>query len=423
MPTIEKRGNSYRVIVSDGYNSKGKKILHKKTFKKPNDMTEKKWGKEINRLAYAFEMEIQRGIIVNQTTSLEEFTAKWLKEYAEVQLQPKTLSTYKYELERKILPALGHVKLHKLTPLKILNFLNSLIKDGVRIDGKPGGYSDRTIRYQKQILSSILQQAVYWQVLPDNPCTRVKVPKNNAAQPNTKVQFLNETQVTILLEAIKSESLKYQVATHIAILCGLRIGEILGLTWDDIDFKTRTMSINKVRQRVHKIGMIVKIPKNRSSIRNISMPNTLVKLLIEYKLWQNGEKAKCGDLWSSDWTYSPWLLTQWNGAGMDYNSLTHWLVKFINRYNDEIKNNDSIPEDLKINNMLPVISFHKLRHTSATLLINKNANIKAVSSRLGHSQTSTTLNIYVHSMKCADEMSADLMDEMFSKDKKNNKIV
>lgn len=423
MPTIEKRGNSYRVVVTDGYDSNGRKILHKKTFKKPEDMTAKKWGKEINRLAYEFEMEIQRGIIVDHTTSLEKFTAKWLKEYAEVQLQPKTLSTYKYELERKILPSLGHIKLHKLTPLKILNFLNGLTKDGVRIDGKPGGYSDRTIRYQKQILSSILQQAVYWQLLPDNPCSRVKVPKNNTALPNTKVQFLNETQVIILLESIKVEQLKYQIATHIAILCGLRIGEILGLTWDDIDFKTKTMSINKVRQRVYKIGMIVKVPKNKSSIRNISMPNMLIKLLKEYKMWQNGEKAKCGDLWSSDWNETPWLLTQWNGNGMDYNALTKWLVKFIKRYNIEINKDESIPEDLKSKNMLPVISFHKLRHTSATLLINKNANIKAVSSRLGHSQTSTTLNIYVHSMKCADEMSADLMDEMFSKDKKNNKIV
>lgn len=393
MASIRKRGDSYQVTVSNGYDSKGKKITKSKTFKKPDNMTPKKWEKELNRLALEFEKEIQNGTYIDSNITLEKYSVKWLDEYAKHNLQPKTILSYKDELNNKILPALGHITLEKLTPVRILSFLNNLMEDGIRKDGRPGGYSDRTIKYQWQILSSLLQQAVYWQILPDNPCKRVKVPKNtnksNKVYSNEKVKYFNQEQILTLSEIVKYEPLKYQVAYNIALFCGLRMGEILGLTWNDIDFKNNTLSVNKSRSYIPKKGMITKEPKAKSSIRVVSMPNMLVKLLREYKLWQNGEKAKCGDLWALEWDSFPWLLTKWNGEGMHYDVLSKWLKKLITRYNKNIENDDSIPEEEKENYILPVLSFHKLRHTSATLLIGENTDVRTVSHRLGHSQTST----------------------------------
>lgn len=422
MASIEKKGDNYIVTVSNGYDSKGKKIRKKKTFKKPDNLTPKKWEKELHRLILEFEKKIQSGTYIDSNISLKIYTDQWLENYATYNLQPNTILSYEYELNSKILPALGHLSLEKLTPIRIQSFLNNLMEDGVRIDGKHGGYSNRTIKYQGQILSSMLQQAVYWQILPDNPCKRVKIPKNtnnsNKEYSNEKIKFFNQNEILTLSEIVKYEPLKYHVAFNIALFCGLRKGEILGLTWNDIDYNKKTLSVNKARTYIPKIGMITKEPKSKNSIRVVSIPNMLIKLLKEYKVWQNGEKATCGDLWSKEWNNTPWILTQWNGKGMDYSVLSQWLKKLITKHNKKIQDDNSIPSEEKESYILPVLSFHKLRHTSATLLIGENTDIRTVSHRLGHSQTSTTMNIYVHGLLETDQKAADTLEDFFSDDNK-----
>lgn len=318
MANIEKRGKNYRIVVSSGYDIYGKKIRKYKTVVKPDDMTEKKWEKEIQKIALDFERDIEKGLYIDSNSSLKDYFDKWFEEYADNQLQPRTLESYHYELDTKILPALGHIKLNKLTPIKILSFLNNLTENGIRKDGKPGGYSDRIIKYQWQILSSALQQAVYWQILPENPCKRIKPPKNiktnNKQITESNTKHYDEIQTVLLLDSIKDEALKYQIAVNIAIFCGLRIGEILGLTWNDIDFGNKTISVNKSRSHTKELGMFTKYPKNKTSMRTLNIPDSLIKQLQEYKVIQNAEKASCGDLWSEEWDKTPWLMTKWNGV-------------------------------------------------------------------------------------------------------------
>lgn len=423
MASIKQRGKSWLVTVSLGYDGQGKKLTKSKSFKKPQDTTPKKWEKELQKLALEFEIEVQKGLYLDSGATLKNFVDRWIVEYAEKQLQPKTIESYKSELESKIIPSLGHIKLNKLTPVQILSFLNNLMEDGVRKDGRPGGYSDRTIKYQWQILSSILQTAVYWQVIPDNPCRRVKCPKNinnvESDYSNSKVKFFNENETILLLDIIKNEQLKYQIAVNIAVFCGLRKGELLGLTWNDIDLENKTLSVNKSRSYIMGENLLTKSTKTDGSNRVISIPDVLVRLLREYKLWQNGEKSKAGDLWDEEWRGTPWLLTTWNGKGMHYNTLTRWLLKFLRKHNKSILDDDSIPEDEKSKHMLPVLSFHKLRHTSASLLIGHNTDMRTVSARLGHAQTSTTMNIYVHGLRSADERAANTLENLLDIDKKN----
>lgn len=425
MATIERRGNSYRIIVQDGVDAEGNRLTYRKSVKRPKDLDEKKWQEELQGFVNEFESQISKGVHIDARMTLNEFSKIWMEEYGKVQLQETTTNSYQIALDSNILPALGHMKLSKIKPMNILTFLNSLLKDGVRKDGKSGGYSDRTIRYQWQILSSMFQQAVYWQVLLDNPCSRVKVPKNKKPSDytyiNDKIDFFNENQVSVLLELIKDEPMKFQVAVHIALLCGLRHGEILGLTWNDIDTVNKTMNVNKARYRSEKEGMKTKMPKSASSIRRVGMPVVLVNLLNQYKLYQNGQKAKCGDAWSADWDKNPWLMTQWNGEGMHYHTLSHWLTKTIKRHNKRIMDDKSLTMLDKKAKWLPVLSFHKLRHTSATLLIAGNQDIKSVSMRLGHSTPSITMNVYAHGLTSSDEKAANFFDEMFKKEEEKKK--
>lgn len=217
--------------------------------------------------------------------------------------------------------------------------------------------------------------------------------------------------------------MKYQIAINIALFCGLRNGEILGLTWNDIDFENKTISINKARAITDDDGMITKYPKTKSSIRTISAPYIVINSLKEYKKIQDMDREILSDLWDPDWYDTPWILTQWDGKGMYYHTISKWLKKIVARYNDSILNDESIPSKEKSGYLLPVLSIHKLRHTSATLLISRNTDIKTVAARLGHAQTSTTMDIYVHGLKSVDKKASDTLEELLTVKKPALKVI
>lgn len=437
--------NTYEVGAYAGRDSEDKILKKYKRFTKPEGMTPKKWEKEIQIIAADFEKEVSSIKYIESDILFKDFVKRWIEEYAEKNLEATTLDFYKRELDNKILKNLGKVKLNQLTPIHILSYLNTLLKDGARVDGKPGPYSDRTIKNNWVIISSILQQAVYWQVIDDNPCKRIKPPKNKKSTKGYStdtINFYDEEQALILLSIVNnavtkykqfeageikskgfaySNPMKYQVAVNIALFCGLRNGEILGLTWDDIDFKEKTMTINKVRAFIESEGMITKSPKTKSSIRTISVPDVVIELLKVYKKEQAIEISKLGNLWDEEWYSTPWLFTQEDGKGMFLQTISKWLKKTVADYNKSIMDDENLKDDEKIKLLLPVLSIHKLRHTSATLLISKNTDIRTVSARLGHAQTSTTMDIYVHGLKSADRTASSALEDLLVKDKKKRK--
>jgi len=418
--SIERRSeNSYRITVSTGYDSKGKKLRKYKSVTLDPGLTERQKEKELQRLAAEFERQVQTGQFLDGNITLSSFADRWLEEYAEKQLQPKTLDSYKLELNSKILPALGHIRLDKLQPVHIIEFLNNLLEDGVRKDGKSGGYSDRTVKYQHQILSSILHTAVYWQVILSNPCERVKVPKNENKTYNdvSKIKHFTEEQTIRFLELAQESKLMYQVIAILSIYTGLRLGELLALTWDDIDTEAHTIDINKAYGHTPEKGMYLKATKNDGSNRLVSIPNNVTRLLSKYKVEQNIQRLKCGDLWDKAWDNNKLLFTQWNGVVMSYTTPFQWLKRTIRKYNKSIKNNHDIPDKEKEQLYLPEIPFHGLRHTSATLLIAEKVDVKTISSRLGHTQTSTTIDIYSHALRTADTKAASTLENLLDKSK------
>ena len=135
MASIEKRGNSYRIVVSTGYNTSGKKIRKSMTWTPGPDMTVRQIEKELQRQAVLFEREVESGTYLDGSQlTFAQFTQRWLKDYAEKRLAPGTLNPYKMRLEKRIIPAIGHIKLSKLQPHHLMEFYNNLSEGGLRLD-------------------------------------------------------------------------------------------------------------------------------------------------------------------------------------------------------------------------------------------------------------------------------------------------
>ena len=135
MATVRKRGNTYQIRVSTGYDITGKQLEKSMTWKPPRSMTEKQIAKELERQKVLFEEQVQNGLYLDSTITLAEFADKWFKDYAEKQLRSRTLTRYR-ELSVRILHALGHIKLCRLQPHHLMEFYNNLGEDGIRLDIK-----------------------------------------------------------------------------------------------------------------------------------------------------------------------------------------------------------------------------------------------------------------------------------------------
>ena len=369
--SIEKRGkNSYRLTVSEGFDLNGNPMMHRKTVHGTKKDAEVELAK--------FVTEVQNGLVVDgKSLSFSEFTEIWKRDYGSKELAPTTYKRYCRMLETRLLPYFGHFYINKIRPTDIMKFYDLLEKDTqlVRNNGsktkKP--LSGKTILEHHRLSRAMLHKAVYWQLIVANPAERVQSPK--ARKP--KRRSYNDEQTKILLENLELlsiEDTKYKVAIILTIFTGVRLGELMGLEWQDVDFKNGIISINRSSQYLSDMGVFTKTPKTESSIREIAIPEFIISLLEEYKLWYEDQKSIYGELW----TNSDRLFVQADGKPMHPSSISKWFVRYV------------------ITIGLPVINFHGLRHTNASLLVAQNVDIAVVSARLGHAQISTTLDFYVH---------------------------
>lgn len=210
-------------------------------------------------------------------------------------------------------------------------------------------------------------------MIVSNPAERVQPPKTM----KPKRKYYDDDQSKILLSNLMQlgeNQIKYKVAIILTIFTGFRLGELMGLEWDDINFNDGIVSVNRSSQYLADKGVFTKTPKTESSIRDVAIPEFVISLLEEYKLWYEEQKSLYGDLW----TNSNRLFVQADGKPMHPSTISKWFVKYVGQIG------------------LPVINFHGLRHTNATLLIAQNIDVAVVAARLGHAQITTTYNFYVH---------------------------
>lgn len=381
---VEERGTGrWRLNVNCGSSEDGSRKVIRETVKAKNrDAAIKLLGKLIDR--------IEKGEYIEKSKqTFKAFVEKWLKSYAEKNLAPKTLYRYKQLLDSRILPALGHLKVDQIKPMHLMEFYSNLTEDGIREDKRKGGLSERTILHHHRLISAILQDAVEWQVIPANPASRVSPPKVHKKHGG----FYDEEQTKALMAAVETEKIKHKVLIYLAVFCGLRCGEIMGLEWQDIDLEKSTLTVRQTGQYIPGQGAFVKDPKNESSQRIISIPLRVVNVLSLHKDKQEEAAAKLDNLWQG----SERVFTTRDGKPAHPEWPSQWFPKFLRRKN------------------LPPLPFHGLRHTAATIMIAQGADIKNLSSRLGHSNISTTGNIYAHALKSVDRDIADRTDVFIEK--------
>ena len=372
--SIEKRGkNSYRLTVSEGFDLNGKAMIHRKTVHGTKKDAEVELAK--------FVTEVQNGLVIDgKSLKFSEFTEIWKRDYGSKELAPSTYKCYCRMLETRLLPYFGHFYINKIKPTDIMKFYDLLEKDTqlVRKKGNNGSktkkpLSGKTILEHHRLLRAMLHKAVYWQLIVANPAERVQPPK--ARKPKRKSYDDEQTKMLLEnLELLPSEDTKYKVAIILTVFTGVRLGELMGLEWTDVDFKNGIISINRSSQYLSDMGVFTKVPKTESSIREIAIPEFIIFLLEEYKLWYEEQKSIYGELW----TNSDRLFVQADGKPMHPSTISKWFVKYVGQIG------------------LPVINFHGLRHTNASLLVAQNIDIAVISARLGHAQISTTLDFYVH---------------------------
>jgi len=246
--------------------------------------------------------------------------------------------------------------------------------------------SPKTILHHHRVVSSILEAAVKWQVIFDNPAKRVEPPKVIKKD----ASFLDEKEATQVAQALFSAPLKWRTMLMLLMYSGMRRGEVCGLDWVSVDFNDDLVHITKSSQYLAGKGVYDKETKTESSKRVIKLPSEMMDLLHEYKCWQSDERRKMGDRWYE----SGKVFTQENGLPINPDSVTGWTKQFREANN------------------LPRFTPHSLRHTSATLLIMSGVPARAVAARLGHADVATTNSIYSHTIQTADARASDVLGDI-----------
>lgn len=266
-------------------------------------------------------------------------------------------------------------------------------------------YCKDTILGFKRILLTIFNFALDREVIDINPMpAKIKIDNPTKAEKENKLDedmVYNTDEAKTILKLLdeyaeqdssnRFANWRVKLAIEIPLLLGLRVGEVCGLRWKDINFDNKNINISNNRQyHRHAHFTEAKKPKTPSSVRVVSISEKLILDLKEFhNLWEE-QKNLLSDIWETD----EYVLTSLIGKPISTGVPYHWFMDFINKYK------------------LKRISYHQLRHTHATQLIGAGVDIKTVAQRLGHKDASVTLKVYSHFLKSSDIEAANRLDEV-----------
>lgn len=303
--------------------------------------------------------EHERGVLAHgRPPTLAQFLHQWL-EGRRPSLRPRTWAGYESIVRVRIVPALGRLPLDKVTPPVLQAFTSQLLAQGL---------SAQSVQNTHRLLHRAFADAVKWGLLGRNPCDLVDPPRVNRPQPRA----FTATEVAQLLAACADDSLGPLVT--VAVLTGLRQGELLALQWSDIDWERGELSVVRSLQRVRGQGLVVVPPKTATSRRRVPLPPLALEALRVQRRRQLEQRLAAGPAWAD----GDWVFTTSLGAPLDPAETTRRFQALLARVG------------------LRRVRFHDLRHTVATLLLTDGVHPKVVASLLGHSTIQITLDTYSH---------------------------
>lgn len=303
-----------------------------------------------------------------------EWVSQWIDNYG-INWKPNTAVHYRQKADKYIVPRIGSLPLSEITPIVCQRLINSLSKE----------MKAKSVKNIHSILHSSLKRAVMARLIKSNPASGLELPR--VEKPD--IHPLMDDDIKSFLAAAKGSEYYHLFVT--AIFTGMRISELVGLTWDDINFEERYISVNHQLQRSDKTGEYITVStKNRTS-RLIPISESMISLLREIKSKQAQRQLIAGE----EWVGEGYVFT--NDVGM------HYAQPTIQHHMKKIARSAGF-ENLR---------FHDLRHTCAILAIQTGADIKSISDMLGHFSTAFTMDVYADVSNTMRDQTRQRMEVAF----------
>ncbi len=315
--------------------------------------------------------QIARGLsFAAVRATLEDFMGYYLKSI-EAERRPATWKYYNHVSQDYIIPDLGTIKLKDIRPERIQSFYNELTERGK---------SAWTVNKIHVVLHQALKHAYQLGLIPQNPASKVIVPR----LPEVEKKILDEDQVEKLLKV--AANTRHKGAIYIAVITGMRMGELLGLTWDDLDWEGKSITVNRQLDRTGQLATL----KTKHGKRAIALGDQTIEVLRQHQEQQDRERQAAGDRWQENNLIFPSSV----GTPMNHRNMLRDFKKILARAD------------------LEDIRFHDLRHTSASLMLNHGVPVIIVSRRLGHSRPSITLDLYGHLIPSLQADAAEKIENL-----------
>ena len=302
---------------------------------------------------------------------------EWFENVAKIKVRPSSHQTYRGYIDNHIKPNIGNIPLEKLTTMDLQKLYRTLLTKGrverIEAENQPSGLSAKTVRNINQVISSALDLAVAQKIIPSNPTDACELPQVE----HREMQTIPEEQLQAFLAEAKTTGV-YEMY-YIELATGLRRGELLGLKWQDIDWKN---GIIKVRRQIARVdGQIVEAPlKTKNSYRTVTISPQAIEVLKQ-------QRAK---------THDQYVFPSPHGGPISPDSVNNMLKRVLARAG------------------IPKVRFHDLRHTFATIALQNGVDIKTVSGMLGHFSAGFTLDTYAHVTTSAQKEAAQTMGNVLS---------
>ena len=332
--------------------------------------------------------EVNNGTyIAPEEMTLEEWLEIWKESYLN-DIKPSTLAQYDYQIRIHIVPRMGSKKLQKITAPMIQAFYNQLVKP-YELTNRFGkkvirpGLSAKSVKNLHGVLHKAFQQALLCKFIRSNPCDACKLPRIE----KTEMKAIQGKDVSTFIEEIKGDP--YQYLYYIDLFTGMRQAEIIGLTWDCVDFKKGVIRIEKQFRKIHAGGMQYEFSSLKNGKKRTISPALIVfDVLRKVKAEQSRWKLQAGEAFNNEYNF---VFTNELGEHLYSVTVYNHLKKILHRIG------------------LGDIRFHDLRHSFAAISLQNGDDIKTVSENLGHATVAFTLDVYGHVTEKMRKDSADRM--------------
>ena len=369
---IRKKGeHSWQITLDTGIEPDGKR---RRYFETVHSSRKSDAQKRLNELL----VTLEKGIYTPPgRLTLREYLDRWVKDYVQSNLSPRTAEGYEHLCNRHFVPCLGNIKLSGLKPEHLQHYYSEKLSSGL---------SAQTVRHHHTCLHKALQTAVEWGLLARNTADAVTPPR--AQQP--EMQTWDEYDITTFLEGVRQTP--YFALFHTAFFTGMRRSELLALRWCDLDlllcqaYVTRSLHVLKGGR------VVIRQPKSVKGRRMIALSPLTVSVLREHREKQTLERAMLGASLKDD----DFVFSHFDGKPLLPNTVTHAWIKLVRRVG------------------IKPIRLHDARHTHASLMLKQGVHPKIVQERLGHASIQITLDTYSHVAPGLQEAAAARFDQPFT---------